>query len=98
MWSTGEGGGDGELQEEGCYKAQEETGGMWIGRENGELKVCGQPNCFPGWRGLQFPRECLMELEAGVMDELGEGLEGEICVIHSFKYIFLMSNSLRHYP
>lgn len=39
---------------------------LGIGGQEGEVKVCSWPSCFPVWRGLWLPRECLLELGAGI--------------------------------
>lgn len=39
--------------------------GIGIGKENGEMKICCWPTCFPGWHSWWVPRECLMDLGAG---------------------------------
>lgn len=32
----------------------------------GEVKICSSHSCFPGQSSLRVPRECLLELGAGI--------------------------------
>lgn len=54
-----------------CYRAGNETAGTEFGREEGEVKICREPACFPGPCSRCVLWESLLVLEAKIIRGVG---------------------------